>query len=80
MLLLRAMIYQSLVDTAQPISQMQCYPCRAVVPCCRPPEKVRNVASGREIDHCTSDMAVHTRKILQSKIGRFSASLGVSLA
>lgn len=37
------------------------------------------MASGREIDHCTH-MAVHTRKILQSKIGRFSASLGVSLA
>ena len=38
------------------------------------------MASGREIGHCTSDRAVHTRKILQSKIGRFSASLGVSLA
>ena len=38
------------------------------------------MASGREIDHCTSDMAVDTRKILQRKIGRFSASLGVSLA
>ena len=62
-------MYQSLVDTAQPLSQMQCYPCRAVVPCCRPPEKVRNVASGREIGHCTSDMAVDTRKILQGKIG-----------
>ena len=37
------------------------------------------MTSGREIDHCTH-MAVHTRKILQSKIGRFSASLGVSLA